>query len=415
MLSSVIEKFLRYVKIDTESLSDQEQVPSTEKQKDLGRLLVEELQAMGAEDPHMDDHGYVYAWIPATVAEDDPRAQGPIIGFIAHMDTSEAVTGKDVKPRIVENYDGQDIVLHEELDYTLRTAEFPDMLNYVGRDLIVTDGTTLLGADDKAGIAEIMTMAQYLLAHPEVPHRRIPIAFTPDEEVGRGVDFFDVTKFGADFAYTVDGGAAGEIEYENFNAAGVKLTIHGKSVHPGSSKNKMVNAILVASEFQNLLPVHENPSATEGYEGFYHPNDISGGCEEVIVHYIIRDHDKAKFEQKKAFFQVAADFINAKYGKGTAVVQMRDSYYNMREMIEPHAHLIENARAAIRACGLEPITTPVRGGTDGARLSFMGLPCPNLGTGGHNFHGRYEYACIQSMETTVEILKKIVEIYTEAK
>ena len=415
MLSSVIEKFLRYVKIDTESLSDQEQVPSTEKQKDLGRLLVEELQAMGAEDPHMDDHGYVYAWIPATVAEDDSRVQGPVIGFIAHMDTSEAVTGKDVKPRIVENYDGQDIVLHEELGYTLHTAEFPDMLHYVGKDLIVTDGTTLLGADDKAGIAEIMTMAEYLLAHPEIPHRRIPIAFTPDEEVGRGVDFFDVAKFGADFAYTVDGGAAGEIEYENFNAAGVKLTIHGKSVHPGSSKNKMINAILVASEFQNLLPVHENPSATEGYEGFYHPNDISGGCEEVIVHYIIRDHDKAKFEQKKAFFQVAADFINAKYGKGTAVVQMRDSYYNMREMVEPHAHLIDNARAAIRACGLEPITTPVRGGTDGARLSFMGLPCPNLGTGGHNFHGRYEYACVQSMETTVEILKKIVEIYTEAK
>ena len=415
MLSSVIERFLRYVKIDTESLSDQEQVPSTEKQKDLGRLLVEELQAMGAEDPHMDDHGYVYAWIPATVKADDPRVQGPIIGFIAHMDTSEAVTGKDVKPRIVTNYDGQDVVLHEELGYTLRTAESPDMLNYVGKDLIVTDGTTLLGADDKAGIAEIMTMAEYLLAHPEVPHRRIPIAFTPDEEVGRGVDFFDVAKFGADFAYTVDGGAAGEIEYENFNAAGVKLTIHGKSVHPGSSKNKMINAILVASEFQNLLPVHENPSATEGYEGFYHPNDISGGCEEVIVHYIIRDHDKAKFEQKKAFFQVAADFINAKYGKGTAVVQMRDSYYNMREMVEPHAHLIDNARAAIRACGLEPITTPVRGGTDGARLSFMGLPCPNLGTGGHNFHGRYEYACVQSMETTVEILKQIVAIYTEAK
>ena len=415
MSSSVIEKFLRYVKIDTESLSDQEQVPSTEKQKDLGRLLVEELQAMGAEDPHMDDHGYVYAWIPATVAEDDSRAQGPVIGFIAHMDTSEAVTGKDVKPRIVENYNGQDIVLHEELGYTLHTAEFPDMLNYVGKDLIVTDGTTLLGADDKAGIAEIMTMAEYLLAHPEIPHRRIPIAFTPDEEVGRGVDFFNVAKFGADFAYTVDGGAAGEIEYENFNAAGVKLTIHGKSVHPGSSKNKMINAILVASEFQNLLPVHENPSATEGYEGFYHPNDISGGCEEVIVHYIIRDHDKDKFEQKKAFFQVAADFINAKYGKGTAVVQMRDSYYNMREMVEPHAHLIDNARTAIRACGLEPITTPVRGGTDGARLSFMGLPCPNLGTGGHNFHGRYEYACVQSMETTVAILKKIVEIYTEAK
>ncbi|MBP3702020.1 MAG: peptidase T, partial [Lachnospiraceae bacterium] len=346
MLSSVIEKFLRYVKIDTESMSDQEQFPSTEKQKDLGRLLVEELKALGAEDPHMDEYGYVYSAIPATVAEDDPKANGPIIGFIAHMDTSEAVSGKGVNPRIVENYDGQDIVLHEELGYTLKTAEFPDMLHYVGKDLIVTDGTTLLGADDKAGVAEIMAMAEYFLTHPEVPHRRIPIAFTPDEEVGRGVDFFDVKKFGADFAYTVDGGAAGEIEYENFNAAGVKLTIHGKSVHPGSSKNKMINAILVAAEFQNLLPVHENPSATEGYEGFYHPNYIEGGCEQVIVDYIIRDHDKAKFEQKKAFFQMAADFINAKYGKDTAVVKMRDSYYNMKEMVEPHAHLIDNARAA---------------------------------------------------------------------
>ena len=415
MFASVIEKFLRYVKIDTESMSDQEQVPSTEKQKDLGRLLVEELKEMGAEDPHMDDHGYVYSAIPATVSEDDPRAQGPIIGFIAHMDTSEAVTGKGVNPRIVENYDGKDIILHEALGYTLKTSEFPDMLHYVGQDLIVTDGTTLLGADDKAGIAEIMAMAEYLIAHPEIPHRRIPIAFTPDEEVGRGVDFFDVAKFGADFAYTVDGGAAGEIEFENFNAAGAKLTIHGKSVHPGSSKNKMINAILVAAEFQNLLPVHENPSATEGYEGFYHPGYIQGGCEEVVVDYIIRDHDMAKFEQKKAFFMTAADFINAKYGAGTAVVQMRDSYYNMRQMVEPHAHLIDNARTAIRSCGLEPITTPVRGGTDGSRLSYMGLPCPNLGTGGHNFHGRYEYACIQSMEKTVEILKKIVAIYTDVQ
>lgn len=410
-MSSVIERFLRYVKIDTESQSDQECFPSTERQKNLGRMLVEELTAMGAENPHMDEYGYVYSAIPATV-DKEQAAAGPIIGFIAHMDTAETVSGHDVKPRIVENYDGRDVVLNEELGCTLKTEEFPDMLQYVGQDLIVTDGTTLLGADDKAGVSEIMTMAEYLLAHPEIPHRRIPIAFTPDEEVGRGVDFFDVKKFGADFAYTVDGGAAGEIEYENFNAADVKLIVHGKSVHPGSAKGKMINAIQVAFEFQSLLPVYENPTATEGYEGFFHPGDIKGNVEEVIVDYIIRDHDKAKFEQKKALFLAAAGFLNVKYGEGCVVVNMRDSYYNMKEMVEPHIHLIENARAAIRACGLEPVTTPVRGGTDGARLSFMGLPCPNLGVGGHNFHGRYEFACAQSMEKSVEILLKIVEIYT---
>ncbi len=405
-MSPVIEKFLRYVTIDTESKSEQEAFPSTEKQKDLGRLLVEELAAMGAENPHMDSHGYVYAAIPATAA-----CKGPVIGFIAHMDTSEAVSGHHVSPRIVENYDGGEIVLHPERDIRLCPDEFPDLLPYTGQDLIVADGTTLLGADDKAGVAEIMAMAEHLLAHPEIPHNRIPIAFTPDEEVGRGVDFFDVAKFGAQFAYTVDGEAVGEIEYENFNAAAVKAVIHGKSVHPGSSKSRMSNAILIASELQGLLPAGENPAYTEGYEGFYHPCTIQGNVEQVTMDYIIRDHDRDKFEQKKAFFKTAADFINAKYGNGCAEITMRDSYYNMKEMVEPHRHLIENARAAIRACGLTPVTKPVRGGTDGARLSFMGLPCPNLGVGGHNFHGRFEFACVQSMEKSVEILLKIVEIY----
>lgn len=405
-MSPVIEKFLRYVKVDTESKSEQEAFPSTEKQKDLARLLVEELTAMGAENPCMDAYGYVYAAIPATA-----KTSGPVVGFIAHMDTSEAVSGQNVKPRIVENYDGGEIVLQEKEDIRLRPAEFPVLLRYIGQDLIVTDGTTLLGADDKAGVAEIMAMAEYLLAHPELPHGRIPIAFTPDEEVGRGVDFFDVKKFGADFAYTADGEAAGEIEYENFNAASAKVVVRGKSVHPGSSKGKMVNAILVAGELQSLLPVNENPSYTEGYEGFYHPATIQGNVDQVVVDYIIRDHDREKFEQKKAFFQTAAGFINAKYGDGCVTVALRDSYYNMKEQIEPHMHLVEQARAAIRACGLTPATKPVRGGTDGARLSFMGLPCPNLGVGGHNYHGRYEFACVQSMEKSVEILLKLVELY----
>ncbi len=409
-MSSVIEKFLRYVKVDTQSENNVDRFPSTEKQKDLGRMLVEELKAMGAENPHMDEYGYVYSAVPATA-----ETQGPVVGFIAHMDTSEMVSGKNVKPRIVEKYDGGSIVLDEKGEYVMRPEEFPEMLAYKGQDLIVTDGSTLLGGDDKAGVAEIMAMAEYLLAHPEIPHGRIPIAFTPDEEVGRGVDFFDVKKFGADFAYTVDGGAAGEIEYETFNAAAACLRIHGKSVHPGSAKGKMINAILVAGEFHSLLPVHEAPASTEGYEGFYHPYDIAGNEDQVIVHYIIRDHDRQKFENRKAFFQKAADFINVKYGAGCAQADIRDSYYNMKEKIMEHPELIENARQAIRACGLEPLTLPVRGGTDGSRLSYMGLPCPNLGVGGHNCHGRYEFTCVQSMEKCVDILLKIVEIYSMDK
>ncbi len=295
----------------------------------------------------------------------------------------------------------------------MSVAAFPEILEYTGKDLIVTDGLTLLGADDKAGVSEIMTLASYLLTHPEIEHGKIRIAFTPDEEIGAGVDHFDVERFGADFAYTVDGGRLGELEYENFNAAGAKLTVNGLSVHPGDSKNKMKNALLLAFEFQGLLPVQENPMYTEGYEGFFHLESLEGDVEKAVAHYIIRDFDKTGFEAKKKTFLAAADFINQKYGKGTIEVTLKDSYYNMREKIEPHMHLVENAKRAMEELSVTPIIVPIRGGTDGARLSFMGLPCPNLCTGGHNFHGKYEYICIQSMETIVKILCKLVRIYAK--
>ena len=329
------------------------------------------------------------------------------------MDTSPAVTDTNVKPRIVEHYDGKDIVLNAAENIVMKTADFPELLNYVGKDLIVTDGTTLLGADDKAGVAEIMTMAEDLLNHPEKKHGKIRIGFTPDEEVGAGADHFDVKLFGADYAYTVDGGALGELEYENFNAAGAKLHVYGRSVHPGSAKGKMKNAILIAQEFQKLLPVEQNPMYTEGYEGFFHLDAICGNVEEVTADYIIRDHNRQLFEQKKELFLSCADFLNRKYGEGTAIVDMKDSYYNMREIMEQHMHLIDNAKAAMEELGIEPRVSPIRGGTDGARLSFMGLPCPNLCTGGENYHGRYEYACVQSMEKTTGLLIAIAAKYAD--
>lgn len=409
-MSSVVDKFLRYVKIDTQSWSPSDTFPSTEKQKDLGRLLTKELQEMGASDVKFDEQfGYVYATIPSTLKE---GKAAPVLGFISHMDTAMAVSGKDVKPRIVENYPGGDIVLNEALSVVLREEENPELAGYVGKSLIVTDGTTLLGADDKAGVAEIMTMVEYLLAHPEIEHGTIRIGFTPDEEVGGGVDHFDVEGFGADYAYTVDGGELGELEYENFNAADVVLRVNGYSVHPGSAKGKMKNAILLAQEFQAMLPVHEAPEATEGYEGFYHPGTIQGNVEHVDVDYIIRDHDREKFEEKKAFFLKTAEFLNGKYGVDTFVVEMEDSYYNMKEKIMPeNAHLINNAAKAMEMADVKPLISPIRGGTDGARLSFMGLPCPNLCTGGLNFHGKYEYICIESMEKVVQILLNIISLY----
>ncbi len=410
-MRNVTEKFLRYVKIDTQSWEPSETFPSTLKQKELARLLAGELEQMGASEVLFDEeYCYVYASIPSNLS----GKSAPVIGFIAHMDTSMAVSGRDVKPRIIEKYQGGDILLNEKEGIVMEAAENPELSGYVGQDLIVTDGTTLLGADDKAGVAEIMTLAEYLLTHPEVKHGTIRIAFTPDEEVGQGVDHFDVQGFGAEFAYTVDGGAIGELEYENFNAAGALLHVNGHSVHPGSAKNKMLNAILLAQEFQSLLPVYENPASTEGYEGFYHPDSISGNVEHVEVEYIIRDHSMEKFEARKAYFLRTVDFLNEKYGRTIFEAELTDNYYNMKEKIMPeNAHLIDNAVKAMEMAGVTARISPIRGGTDGARLSFMGLPCPNLCTGGMNFHGRFEYISIQSMEKTVEILKNIVSLYAE--
>ena len=406
---SVIDRFLKYVAVDTESVEDATCFPSSEKQKDLARLLVEELKEIGAENPRMDEFGYVYATIPAT---SDKRV--PVLGFLSHMDTSPAMSGANVKPRMVKNYDGGTIVLNEKENISMNAEMFPSLSRNVGKDLIVTDGTTLLGADDKAGIAEIMTMAEILLKDTSIPHGTIQIAFTPDEEVGAGVDHFDVKGFGAEFAYTVDGGALGEIEYENFNAASGRLKIHGQSIHPGSAKGKMVNALLVGMEFQQMLPVFENPAYTEGYEGFFHLDRMNGGVEEAELFYIIRDHDKVKFEEKKARFEKTAAFLNEKYGAGTIDCEVKDSYYNMKEKVEPYMFLIDNATKAMEDLGITPVITPIRGGTDGARLSFMGLPCPNLCTGGENYHGKYEYVPANDMERIVELLLQIIKVYQEA-
>ena len=409
-MSKTIEYFLQYAKMDTKSDETTGTTPSTAKQHDLAALLVEQLGTIGATEITYDkEHCYVYASIPATKGYEE----APVLGFIAHMDTSPAVTDTNVKPRIVENYDGQDILLNEAENIVFKVADFPEVKKLIGQDLIVTDGTTLLGADDKAGIAEIMAACEYLLQHPEIPHGKLRVGFTPDEEIGAGADHFDVELFGADFAYTVDGGELGEIEDETFNAASGKLTVYGRSVHPGSAKGKMLNAILVGMEFHNLLPVFQNPMYTEGYEGFFHLDQISGDVEVANLDYIIRDHDKAKFEEKKQFFVECAEFLNKKYGEGTVVAQVKDSYYNMKEVLRPHMHLIETACEALRELDVEPIISPVRGGTDGARLSYMGLPCPNLCTGGANYHSRFEYACVQSMEKVTELLVKLAVKYAD--
>ena len=400
-MEKVTDRFLRYVQIDTQSDEEGTGTPTTEKQHELARLLVEELTKMGAEEITYDkEHCYVYASIPAT----EGMEKKPVMGFISHMDTSPAVSGANVRPRIITAYDGEDIVLNSRLGIVMKTADFPELKEYQGKSLIVTDGTTLLGADDKAGVAEIMTMAEYLLSHRDVPHGKLRIGFTPDEEVGAGADHFDVELFSADCAYTVDGGKLGELEYENFNAAGARVTFHGRSVHPGDAKNKMKNALLTAMEFQGMLPVSENPMYTEKYEGFYHLDALNGDIERAVADYIIRDHSREKFEQKKALFEKAGAFLNEKYGEGTVEIELKDSYYNMKEIIEDHMELIDHAMEAMREAGVEPVVVPIRGGTDGARLSYMGLPCPNLCTGGHNFHGRFEYICIESMEAVVRIL-----------
>lgn len=402
MPENVVERFLRYAAVDTQSAEDAECFPSTEKQKNLAAMLAVELKGMGASEVFFDEEKcYVYGVIPAT----DGGARKETLGFIAHMDTSPEVSGANVRPQFTRNYDGGDIVLNAEKGIVLIPGVFPELKGYIGKTLITTDGNTLLGADDKAGVAEIMTMAQELLAHPEIPHGRIAVAFTPDEEVGGGVDHFDLERFGADYAYTVDGGGIGELEYENFNAASADITVRGVSVHTGEAKNKLKNAAVIAQEFNTLLPENQRPENTEGYEGFFCLMSIEGDIENASLSYLIRDHDKAKFEQKKALAAAAAETLNAKYGAGTVTVQIKDTYYNMREKIEPeYMFLIDNAKAAMEQLGITPKIKPIRGGTDGARLSYMGLPCPNICTGGHNFHGRYEFVCAESMEKIVQLL-----------
>ncbi|WP_313344846.1 peptidase T [Sedimentibacter sp.] len=404
-MMKVHERFLNYVKYDTQSVPDVDKIPSSEKQKDLARYLVEEMKAIGIKDVYMDENGYVYGTLLKNIDKDIP-----VIGFIAHMDTSPDMPGNDIKAKIVHNYDGKDIVLNEEKNIVMKTEMFEHLLDYAGNDLIVTDGTTLLGADNKAGIAEIMSMAEFFINNPDIEHGEIKIGFTPDEEVGNGAELFNVKEFGADFAYTVDGGKLGELEYENFNAASAKIEISGVNIHPGSAKNKMVNSILIAMEFQNMLPVRETPDNTDGYEGFYHLTDIHGEVEKTNLHYIIRDHNLEKFNEKKERIEKIASYLNEKYGAGIVKVELTDSYYNMKEKILPHMHIIETAKKAMENLEIKPVIVPIRGGTDGARLSYMGLPCPNLCTGGHNFHGRYEYIPVQSMERVVELLVEIVRL-----
>lgn len=397
---TVSERFLKYVSFETTSDEHSTTVPSTACQKVLGAAIAEEMKEMGLENAHMDDKGYVYGWLPATDGCEDRT----VIGLIAHMDTSPAVSGKDIRPRIVQ-YEGGDIALSDSESITL--ASYPFLEKYKGQEIIVTDGTTLLGADDKAGVAEILTAVEYLLAHPEVAHGRIAIAFTPDEEIGSGADYFDIQKFGAEFAYTIDGGELGEIEYENFNGAYANFEIKGLNIHPGSAKNKMKNAVLLAAELIFMLPPAETPAHTEGYEGFYHVCDIAGDESLTKIHMIIRDHDREKFEARKEFVQKLVDYLNIRWGEGTLKLDMRDSYYNMREKIEPHMHIITRAEQAMKDCGVTPLVCAIRGGTDGARLSFEGLPCPNLSTGGANFHGIHEFIPIPSMEKMVEVILNI--------
>ena len=396
---TVSERFLRYVSFDTRSDEESETCPSTAKQKLLGAALVEEMCSMGIQDAHMDENGYVYGTVPG-----DPAL--PTIGLIAHMDTSPDAPGHDIKTKIVE-YNGGDILLNEAQNIVMKAESYESLANCLGKHLIVTDGTTLLGADDKAGIAEILTAVEILLASG-APHGTVKIGFTPDEEVGRGADLFDVEKFGADYAYTVDGGTVGELEYENFNAAGARVEFQGLNIHPGSAKDKMVNSQYIAMEFQSLLPIHQKPESTEGYEGFIHLTDMEGCVEHTTLRYIIRDHDMALFQEKKKIMEIAANFLNEKYGWGTVQLHLRDSYFNMKEMIEPNMFIVERALQAMEEVGMEPLVVPIRGGTDGARLSFMGLPCPNLCTGGQNYHGRFEYIAIEDMELCTELLVQIL-------
>ena len=398
-MSSVIDRFLRYVSFDTQSDENSPTCPSTAKQKNLGAAIVEEMKEMGISDAFMDENGYVYGTVPG-----DPTM--PVIGLIAHMDTSPDASGADIKTKIVA-YEGGDVCLNEEKNIWLKETDYPSLKNHAGKHLIVTDGTTLLGADDKAGIAEIMTCAEALLAL-NGKHATLKIGFTPDEEIGRGADLFDVKGFGADYAYTADGGPIGEIEYENFNGASAYAKFHGRNIHPGSAKNKMINSQYIAMEFVNLLPVHQRPESTDGYEGFIHLTDMKGEVELSELYFIVRDHDMGKFEEKKAVMRAAADYINAKYGADTLELSIKDSYFNMRKHIEPVMYVVDRAKEAMKKVGMSAVEVPIRGGTDGARLSYEGLPCPNLCTGGENYHGRFEYIPVEDMEKCVEMLTTIM-------
>ena len=402
---ALLERFLKYVSIHTTSDENTGLVPSTPQQMEFAKILAEELKDMGMQDVSLDKKGYLMATLPSNIDKDVPT-----IGFISHLDTSPDMSGKNVKPRIVENYDGNDIVLNEKENIVLSPKQFPELTMYRGQSLVVTNGLTLLGADDKAGIAEIMTAMDYFIKNPDVKHGKVRIAFNPDEEIGLGAHHFDVEKFGCQFAYTMDGGEIGELEYENFNAAGAKVTFYGTNVHPGYAKNKMVNSMKIATKFMATVPANESPEYTDGYEGFYHLTGIGGDVEKTTVSYIIRDHDRKKFEERKAHLQMLVDKINSEFGYNTATLEVKDQYYNMKEKVEPVKYIVDIASEAIRQAGVEPKVKPIRGGTDGAQLSFKGLPCPNIFAGGHNFHGKYEFVPIQSMEKATEVVKNIIKI-----
>lgn len=406
MREQVLQRFLKYVTFDTTADPKNTNCPSFEGERVFANYLVEELKELGLEDVNVDANSYVMATLKGNVEGVDT------IGFISHLDTAPDVTGKNVKPKIIKNYDGKDIVLNEELNIITSVKDYPELIKFAGDDLIVTDGTTLLGADDKAGIAEIVTAIEYLVNNPEIKHGDIKIAFTPDEEIGRGADLFDIEKFDAKYAYTVDGGVMGELQYENFNAAGATITIQGRNVHPGSAKNKLVNALHIASEISELFPHNERPETTEGYEGFYHLNDINGNVENTTMIYIIRDHDKAKFEERKEYMKATIDKLNERYD-GRITLDLKDSYYNMREKIEPVKFVVDIAEQAMNELGIEPLIIPIRGGTDGARLSFMGLPCPNIFTGGLNFHSKNECIPVVAMEKCSELIVSIIKKYAD--
>ena len=401
----LIDRFTRYVTTDTESDPESKTTPSTAKQWDLANALAEELKQLGMEEVTIDENAYIMATLPSNVDH-----EVPVVGFVAHFDTSPDFTGANVKPKIVENYDGGDIVLNGDENIVLSPTEFDDLLMYKGQTLITTDGTTLLGADDKAGIAEIVSAMEYLIQHPEIPHGKIRVGFTPDEEIGRGAHKFDVAKFGAEWAYTMDGSQVGELEYENFNAAGAIVTVKGKIVHPGYAKGKMINSMYIATEFINSLPRLETPEHTEGRQGFFHLYSVTGEVDSTRLQYIIRDHDKDQFEARKEMLEKLASDINDKYGKAHISVEIKDQYYNMREKIEPVMHIVDVAREAMEQAGITPIVKPIRGGTDGSQLSYMGLPCPNIFAGGHNFHGRYEYVPVESMQKAIEVIVNIAQL-----